>query len=421
SSGDPLPFPIRVSAGFFVIGLSGKMRIQTLPPRLMWRVSATRAASIWRAVTQPGSCACRPKVPNATVAPRVAIPDVRPLNILRNLTRFGASIGQSSPLRVGRVRLAAAIFHDLALEDPDLHTDGAEGGLRGADRVVDVRAQRMERHTALVVALDARDFGAAQAPAALHLDALGAHAHRALHRALHRAAERDALRQLRGDVVGDELRLDLRALDLLDVDPDFLAAQLLELVLQFLDRGALLADHHARTARVDGHDDLPRLAFDGDVGDRRAREARLQVLPEELIFLEQRRKVPLRVPLRAPLLRDAEAETDRIGFLSHYRPSFSPTMISMWLVRLRIGVARPIAAGMKRLSGGPSFTMAFFTNSASTSIDSFALRDACSAFATALLSTFSICFAACFLENLRSASASLTFMPRTWSITSRIL
>ena len=59
-SGEPLPLPMRVSAGFFVIGLSGKIRIQTLPPRLMWRVSATRAASICRFVTQPGSSACRP-------------------------------------------------------------------------------------------------------------------------------------------------------------------------------------------------------------------------------------------------------------------------------------------------------------------------------------------------------------------------
>jgi hypothetical protein len=37
--------------------LSGKMRIHTLPPRLRLRVSATRAASIWRIVTQPGSSA----------------------------------------------------------------------------------------------------------------------------------------------------------------------------------------------------------------------------------------------------------------------------------------------------------------------------------------------------------------------------
>src|SRR5690606_12293119 len=69
-SGFPFPFPMRVSAGFFVIGLSGKIRIQTLPPRLMWRVIATRAASICRFVIHPGSSDCRPNSPNATVFPR---------------------------------------------------------------------------------------------------------------------------------------------------------------------------------------------------------------------------------------------------------------------------------------------------------------------------------------------------------------
>src|SRR5699024_1626100 len=34
-SGEPLPDPIRVSAGFLVSGRSGKMLIQTLPPRFM--------------------------------------------------------------------------------------------------------------------------------------------------------------------------------------------------------------------------------------------------------------------------------------------------------------------------------------------------------------------------------------------------
>jgi len=34
-SGLPLPEPMRVSAGFWVTGLSGKTLIQTLPPRLM--------------------------------------------------------------------------------------------------------------------------------------------------------------------------------------------------------------------------------------------------------------------------------------------------------------------------------------------------------------------------------------------------
>src|SRR5690606_28498736 len=99
----------------------------------------------------------------------------------------------------------------------------------------------------------------------------------------------------------------------------------------------------------------------GDVGDRRTAQAGLEVLPQQRVFLQQRREVLLREPLRAPLLRDAEPEPDRMSLLSHYRPSFSATTISTWLVRLIIGVARPIAACVHRCSFGPSFTIACFT------------------------------------------------------------
>src|SRR5262245_9299167 len=70
NSGAPLPLPIRVSAGFFVTGLSGNTRIHTLPPRLIVRVMATRAASIWRLVTHAGCVACSPNSPNAMLEPR---------------------------------------------------------------------------------------------------------------------------------------------------------------------------------------------------------------------------------------------------------------------------------------------------------------------------------------------------------------
>src|SRR2546428_14082689 len=92
SSGFPLPLPIRVSAGFLVTGLSGNTRIQTLPPRLRLRVSATRAASICRFVTQPGSRAFRPKSPKARVEPRVAMPFMRPRWAFRYLTRLGINM-----------------------------------------------------------------------------------------------------------------------------------------------------------------------------------------------------------------------------------------------------------------------------------------------------------------------------------------
>jgi hypothetical protein len=60
NSVEPLPLPMRTSVGFFDTGMSGKIRIHTRPARFMWRVSARRAASIWRAVTRSGSIALRP-------------------------------------------------------------------------------------------------------------------------------------------------------------------------------------------------------------------------------------------------------------------------------------------------------------------------------------------------------------------------
>jgi hypothetical protein len=59
-SGAPLPFPIRVTGGRAVTDLSGKIRIQSLPFRFMFLVSATRAASIWVFVIQARSSVCKP-------------------------------------------------------------------------------------------------------------------------------------------------------------------------------------------------------------------------------------------------------------------------------------------------------------------------------------------------------------------------
>src|SRR5687768_2424246 len=132
SSGLPLPLPMRVSAGFLVTGLSGKMRIHTLPPRFRLRVSATRAASIWRLVIHPGSSALRPNSPNASVEPRYALPRMLPRCAFRYLTRLGISM-------IGLLRLRRRRGpQDLALEDPHLHADRAGGGVRGGHAEVDV-------------------------------------------------------------------------------------------------------------------------------------------------------------------------------------------------------------------------------------------------------------------------------------------
>ena len=56
-SSGPLPLPIRVSSGFLVKDLCGKMRIHILPRRFMLRVTATRAASICLVSSQQRSSA----------------------------------------------------------------------------------------------------------------------------------------------------------------------------------------------------------------------------------------------------------------------------------------------------------------------------------------------------------------------------
>src|SRR5208337_114871 len=98
NSGAPLPFPIRVSAGFLVTGLSGKMRIQSFPPLLMKRMMATRLASIWRSVIHPGSRTFNPKSPKDMSDPRQAFPHMRPRCCFRYLTLLGINICSFSVL-----------------------------------------------------------------------------------------------------------------------------------------------------------------------------------------------------------------------------------------------------------------------------------------------------------------------------------
>src|SRR2546428_413648 len=155
SSGLPLPLPIRVSAGFFVTGLSGNTRIHTLPPRLRLRVRATRAASIWRLVTQPGSSALSPYSPTDSVEPRCALPRMFPRWALRYLTRLGISMDRLLGLG-GR-----GGSQDLALEDPDLDADRPRRRVRGGEAVIDVGADRVQRHAPVAVPLAARALAAA--------------------------------------------------------------------------------------------------------------------------------------------------------------------------------------------------------------------------------------------------------------------
>src|SRR5471030_2957364 len=125
-----------------------------------------------------GAIAFRPNWPNDNVAPEVATPWIRPLCAFRNFVFFGCIMAYAlkpSVLLSGSVatrpRIVAlghflvlchrVVLKDFTLEDPDLDTAGTERGERRRHAVIDVRAQRVQRHASFAIPLHARDFGAA--------------------------------------------------------------------------------------------------------------------------------------------------------------------------------------------------------------------------------------------------------------------
>src|SRR5215472_9621566 len=239
-----------------------------------------------------------------------------------SLNSFGRSAVAARTAGVGLRQLLVLrhriVLEDLALEDPHLDAAGAVGRERGRDAVVDVGAQRVQRHAALAVPLHARDLGAAEAARTVDADALGAEPHRRLHRALHGAAEGDATLELLGDRLGDELRVEFRLADLDDVDDDVRVGELGDLPAQLLDVGALLADDDARPRRLDRHPALLVRALDDDARHRRLLELIVQLLADLGVLVQQLAVLVLAgVPARVPGAVDPETQADRIDLLTH--------------------------------------------------------------------------------------------------------
>ena len=185
------------------------------------------------------------------------------------------------------------------------------------EAIVDVRAQRVQRHATVGVALGARHLRAAEATRDLHLDALGTGSHRAGERTLHRATEGDAVLKLLGDRLCDQACVELGALDLEDVDLDLLARDPVQVAAQLVDLRAGLADHDPRSGRVNVDLDLGRVLADRDVGQTRVREPPDDVITDLQVLVQVVRERPLVEPVRLPVVDVAHADRLGMNFLSH--------------------------------------------------------------------------------------------------------
>src|SRR5579863_4627795 len=321
------------------------MLIQTFPPRRMCRVMAIRAASICRLVTYACSRAWIPYSPNDTWVPPLALPVRCGRCCLRCLTLRGMSMSSAflaggralrgtaprtlrvpwplgpllgrSPQR-GLLCLAAGpAGRRLALVDPDLHADPAEGRAGLVKAVVDVRPQRVQRYASFTVELRARHLRPAQAPRALHPDPLGAALHGALDRLAHGPPEGNPAGQLLGDALGDQLGIGLGVLHLEDVQLNLLGGQLLQVTADAVGLGTAAADDDARPGGVDVDPDPVPGPLDLDLGDARPLHAALQHATDghvlSHVFLVQLVGVPAALEVRG----DAEPEPVRVHFLPH--------------------------------------------------------------------------------------------------------
>ncbi len=257
---------------------------------------------------------------------------------------------------------SVAVVQHFAPVNPDLHADAAVGGLRFGKAVVDVRADGLQRDGAVVVLFPSGDFRAAQAAGDLRLDSLGAHPHGAADALLHGPAERNPLLELLGDVLRDELRVQVGVLDLDDVDGHGLVQELFAREAQLLDFGAALADHDARLRAVDVDAHFRGVALNlylRDAGRGKPLEkhlAQLVVLDERVAELAVFHK-----PAGVPIFDDPHAETVRVDFLAHNKPPLLLYSISLSTmvtcdVRFRMRNARPCALGRMRLRVGPGHT-----------------------------------------------------------------
>ena len=185
-----------------------------------------------------------------------------------------------------------------------------------------------------MIGFAAGDLGAAQTAGAGALDALGTQTGGLLHGLLHRAAERNALFELRGDVLGHELRIEVGAADLNDVDVDGLVDHLFDLLAEDLDVGAALADHHAGTGAVDVDFDLRIVAIaalDLHLGNAGGIELVLEVLTDIVVLYNQiAHLIFAGIPTRVPVLDHADAQSVGINFLTHSNLLLKPSRSHRW-------------------------------------------------------------------------------------------
>ena len=122
----------------------------------------------------------------------------------------------------------------------------------------------MQRSTTLLEHLLTSDLSTVQTAGDLNLDTLGTSTHRVLDSHLDGTAISHEVLDLAGDVLTDDRGIELRTLNLEDVDLDILLVELLQLLLQFVDILTTLTDDDTRTGCANSDGDEFESTLDDD-------------------------------------------------------------------------------------------------------------------------------------------------------------
>ena len=181
---------------------------------------------------------------------------MRPFCMLAVLDLLRLQHRATSPPRPRRARASAPLARlalgDVALEDPALHADHAVGRAGLGEAEVDVRAQRVQRHAALAVALAAAHLGAAEPTRASRggcpsrrTSCVEVTAFFIARRNATRRSSCSAMFSATSCASSSALRISLMLMKI------SLVGEARELLAQRLDLGAALADQDARPRGVD--------------------------------------------------------------------------------------------------------------------------------------------------------------------------
>ena len=110
-----------------------------------------------------------------------------------------------------------------------------------------------------------------------------------------------------GDVLGNQLSIQIGAFHFHDVDLDFLVGDDLQLFLHFVNFLTALADDEARTSRADGHRDQLQCSFNVNFRDTGFEELCIQILSNFVIFDNLTGEIFAAVPIRIPASYNTKA------------------------------------------------------------------------------------------------------------------